>query len=729
MSGSGGKFSGKGARRVAAGITLVLAAAAGACAVRTAGGAAFPELAKFAGREVTDVAFQGNDPFDADTLEDLIETHPSRCNLLGLPLCIPGTGIGREEHHLDLETLRRDVVRLTGFYHRRGFFGTDVHPAVKPIEGEEVAVTFFIDRGDAIVLDTLILEGTEGVIEPAELLERLPSSPGERFDLGEFSASRDSVLRELRDRGHAYAEVLRSFEADTRANRATARLTAVPGPRVVVDSIIVAGAENLGRGSALRQLSFGSGDLLRARDLLESQRNLYSLELVQFATVAVAPDSLQRAPADSSTATVLVRIGEAPVHQVEAGVGFGTVDCFRADARWVNRSFGGGARRLALTSAVSKLGIDNRGGLGLGKSICSAFEGDTLSNMLDYRVTADLTQPWFLSPRNHLTVSAYAERQSEPNVFNRVAQGSRLALSRRLAPRQLLTASLDVERGRTVAAPALFCTALQVCRSDDIRAFTTPRWGNTLGLSLVRDRTDRALDPTSGHLLRTGVAWAAPWLLSDVDFVRWTGEAALYRQVRPSWVAAFSLRLGSFFRSAELAIGGGDLLLPEDRFYAGGATSVRGFDRNALGPGVYLADDVVTDTATGEPGPVGARFIPTGGTAVVVANAELRLPSPFAAEHLRLALFVDGGAVGAGELVQLDAGDWRLTPGAGLRLQTPVGPARLDVAYNPYRPTAGPVFVPDPSTGDLIRRLEDFRPEGGGFLSRLRVHLAVGQAF
>ena len=127
------------------------------------------------------------------------------------------------------------------------------------------------------------------------------------------------------------------------------------------------------------------------------------------------------------------------------------------------------------------------------------------------------------------------------------------------------------------------------------------------GASWVRDRTDRPLDPTRGSINRLALAWAAPVLGSDVEFVRGTGEASRYREVRRDWVLALFLRLGSFFGTASVLDPTEDFLPPDERFYAGGAYTVRGYEQNALGPGVYVAEEAATDPVTGEPiGPAGA---------------------------------------------------------------------------------------------------------------------------
>ncbi len=153
-----------------------------------------------------------------------------------------------------------------------------------------------------MVLDYIAVTGTEPAFHPDSVLRRLPLQPGDLFHLGRFIESADIVLGAMHRRGYAYAEVLRSFSADTIDNRAEASIDALPGPRVTVDSIIVRGADNLGRRATLRQIELRPGDFLLSSSLLESQRKLYNLELVSLASVNVAADSLQATPQDSTIA-------------------------------------------------------------------------------------------------------------------------------------------------------------------------------------------------------------------------------------------------------------------------------------------------------------------------------------------------------------------------------------------------------------------------------------------
>ena len=108
---------------------------------------------------------------------------------------------------------------------------------------------------------------------------------------------------------------------------------------------------------------------------------------------------------------------------------------------------------------------------------------------------------------------------------------------------------------------------------------------------------------------------------------------------------------------------------------------MRGFERNELGPVVYVVSKAEVDAAAADNRPIrsdSVRVSATGGNTLAVGNVELRVPAPFFASRLRLAAFVDAGGAwqrGDGDPVI------RVTPGLGLRIATPLGPARLDVAY------------------------------------------------
>jgi outer membrane protein insertion porin family len=108
-------------------------------------------------------------------------------------------------------------------------------------------------------------------------------------------------------------------------------------------------------------------------------------------------------------------------------------------------------------------------------------------------------------------------------------------------------------------------------------------------------------------------------------------------------------------------------------FYAGGVSSVRGYETSAIGP-----RDI--DSSTGNDYAV-------GGTKRIVGNAEIFFPVPFMkdSKQLRLSTFIDAGSVwGQSGSVQ-DTCDGasdclRYSTGVGISWYSPFGPIKLVLA-------------------------------------------------
>jgi outer membrane protein insertion porin family/translocation and assembly module TamA len=179
-----------------------------------------------------------------------------------------------------------------------------------------------------------------------------------------------------------------------------------------------------------------------------------------------------------------------------------------------------------------------------------------------------------------------------------------------------------------------------------------------------------------------------------------------YRQLTRHTVFAARVRGG--------AISLAKLLPPQERLYAGGANSVRGFQQNELGPIVYLLDTTQfvrnvnladsTVTYVAKPGAGAARRGPGGGNSLFVVNTELRIRDPFFPELLEYVPFVDAGQVWTREpgTRRLNIQRAEITPGLGLRVFSPVGPIQLNAGYNPGKPRAGPAYFAtpvDPTSG------------------------------
>lgn len=719
-------------------LLLLLAGLLPACA--TAGGVPagpLPQFAEYQGREVASVEFEGERVVPEDSLRGVVTTRPSRCSLLGvIPVC--PFGIGRDPYALDLGVLQRDVARLQLAHRDAGYYGTRVLPVVDPSEGdpERVDVRFLLEPGDLVTLTAFEIRGVEEALDTTRLRRSVPSKVGEPFRRIDFLASVDTVRNRLLDRGHAYAQVFRNFEIDTVADVASVLLEAAPGPVVTVDTVLFFGNYRLDDETLRRQVAVRQGSRLRAADLNRSQRNLFDLELVRFAAVQVAPERLQLTPdsleldADSIGSTVIVRIEEAPRYAVDMAAGYGTRDCLRGEITHLDRNFLGGARRLQLAGLIAKVGVGEPVG-GLRESLCPAFglaerftpEDSLIAQQLNWRLAANFVQPRLFGTQTSVALGAFTERISELDLYVRDATGGDLGVVREVLPQTAASLTFTAQRGRTRASDYFFCIAYEVCDREDIALLEDSRWSNALSLGLAQNRTRLDPFPSGGHQFRAGADYASPLLGSDDEYLRLSGDLLVHRQLRRRLILSLRAGAGTFLN--ELAGLDGGYIPPERRFYGGGPTGVRGFRFNELGPTVYIA----RPRRTGDGGfDVDTVRAATGGTRSVLVSGELTFPIPIGPESLRGATFVDAGQVWQSRDTLAVNPGLRVTPGLGVRFASPVGPFRLDVAYNPYGPTPGPLYGIN-ERGELLPQpiLTRYRPgEARGFLRRLVVQVSVG---
>ena len=729
--------SSRGSRSVALWPSLALACLLSACVQNPAARGPFPGFAEYEGRYADEVEFVGDLVLPRDSLASITEAHGPRCRISFIPraLCI----FGMRRYRLDLTELYGDVIRLHLFYRDHGYYGSRVVPAVEPMpEGEYISIRFGIAPGDRVVVTELTVDGVDGIIPPAERLRGLPIAEGGPFRRTGFLAAADSIQSELYRRGYAYAEVLRNYAIDTIADVAEVNFQAVPGPLVHVDSLVILGADQLGASTIRQQVGIREGALLQRQQLTESQRSLYQLGIVNYAAVDIAPDSLQ-VDVDSTTATVAVRIVEAPKYLTDAAVGWGQVDCLRAGVRGQDRNFLGGGRTLEVTASAAKIGVGAPLDLGLqGSFFCRSLESDLFSDEVTYRLAADFRQPRLLGTRTQLSTSVHMERQSELLLYLRESVGGQANVSREVGRGILVGTGLQVERGSTSASPAIFCVLFAACTDVEQEPLRLNRWTNAATLSGTLDRTTMIGQSTRGYQLRTNIAWASPALLSDDRYLSILSEATGYVPLRPGWALAARIQAGNFVAGADAVREGH--LPPERRFYAGGPNSVRGFPINGLGPQTYVMREEDYNDVNGDLSQVPVRSFPLGGTQVLVGTLEVRGPSPILPQWTRLAGFVDVGQVWApgideehNELLGLSGGNLVVTPGFGLRFATPVGPVRVDLGYNAYDLRAGPLYMAtdesNEGVSDLIFWRPDFRPEQQTVLDRFQLHIAVGQAF
>jgi len=181
----------------------------------------------------------------------------------------------------------------------------------------------------------------------------------------------------------------------------------------------------------------------------------------------------------------------------------------------------------------------------------------------------------------------------------------------------------------------------------------------TAGASLTLDtRSPDKLNPRSGFIGDVVGEVASSALGGTVEFARATGRATYYIPVSARTMLALGARAGWM----EPISGNPDDIPIDERFFNGGSTSVRSFEERRLGPTDWHGYTI-------------------GGDTFATFNVEYQFPL---FGDLMGAMFADAGSVGASPT---SMGLMRYGVGPGLRYASPVGPARIDVGFNPDRRT------------------------------------------
>ncbi len=659
---------------------------------------------------------------------------------------------------LDTIELRSDAANIAAFYDSRGYAGTRVQSTVTRRGDKRAQVTFVVREGNAVRINSVVVAGLPAEAADARAIQqRLLRTV---YDDSVLKFVRDSVQQLVKEAGFAHArEPLDSSRRDTTAHRGTVHFVFRPGPVTRIGAIAIRFSDStrppaLSADAVRALLRVHSGDRLDSREVATSQRDLYATEL--YRTVRI-----DNVPVDSTHDSLVVQLAEGDRRRLRTTVGWATLDCFRASARLVEQNLANTGNRLEVTAKLSKIGMAHPFG-GFSGLCASETRDDPFSRNLNYYAGATLNLRGVLGAQLRPSLTLFTERRSEPFAYQQQTDvGVIAAVARELGTRLVGTAQYQYVDGKTVADRSVSCTTFGFCRLEDLTSFVLPSPVHTIGGSLARNPLLPTSDPDHGYRWQVELRYGHTQIsrILPLDFAHIQGEAASYRALGDNLVLATRVQAGFVFAPSDRSV----LLPPQERFYAGGQNTVRGFGQNQLGPGSYIVDSYVTrtladGTVVGEAGAASSvlRIAPSGGNAMWVANIELRTRRGWPADLLHWAAFVDAGQVwNSNDVFSVLNAKPRVTPGLGVRLVTPIGPFRVDVGYNPYPLASGPAFYVvggdlangvlgtvtcvSPGTADPLPGSThaaalscpvSYTPlKRGGLLPRLAFHFSIGNAF
>ncbi|MEB3313285.1 MAG: BamA/TamA family outer membrane protein [Cyanobacteriota bacterium] len=386
-----------------------------------------------------------------------------------------------------------------------------------------------------------------------------------------------------------------------------------------------------------REFQTQPGDVFNQAQIEQDFQRVFGLQIFEDITPGLEPGSQ-----DPRRVKVIVNATERSTGSVAAGLGFNFTGDIFGTVSYRQDNFGGNNQKLTAEAQVSTR---------------------------DLLFDVSFTDPWIAGDpfRTSYTATTFARRainlnfDGGPNEIN-LSNGDRVRIRRLGAG---VTFSRPLDNGWTVAVGTL---AQNISSRDSGGAlFTTDAAGNpltasnagvddlwTFPLSATWDQRNDNFNPTSGGILRLNSEQSVPVGRGSILMNRLRASYSHYLPLRlinfteGPQALAFNVQLGTIL---------GDVP-PYEAFSLGGTNSIRGYDEGEAGSGRSYA-----------------QF-----------SAEYRFP---VFSFLGMALFFDAGSdLGSGGAVPGAPGPSRGKPGggfgygAGVRVQTPLGPLRIDYGFN-----------------------------------------------
>jgi outer membrane protein assembly complex protein YaeT len=593
-------------------------------------------------QKLVGLSFEGNKYFDNKMLRERTSIQPAA-------FASPG--------RFSQRMADSDAQIMRDLYIANGFTQVAVTAQIEhEYSGKEnnLFVHFHVEEGEQTLVGNLTIEGNK-TLKQDRLLSVIGSASGQPYSNMNVTTDRDNILALYYNEGFPDAQFSVNVEqlpASGGHPRIGLTYSITEGTQIQVTKVFIGGYEHTRLGVITREVQVKAGEPLREGDIIETQRKLYNLNV--FSRVTVATQNPEGADPDKA---VDVIVEEAKRYTLAYGLGIE-----------VQRLGGAGSGPQA-----QQLEASPRVTLELAKANLTG-RGDMLSfkvraSLLQGRALASYTLPnVFNRPAFSFQATLFADKSRDVTTFTSTRYEGSVQLAQRVSKATSILYRYTYRR--VLVDP----NSLHIA-PEQIPLFSQPTLVSEFGSTWVRDRRDNPADATQGTFNSLDFSLALKPIGSSASFTRIYFENSSFHRLGSRLVFARATRFGW-----QQTIGNTlstEIPLPE-RFFAGGDASLRGFGLNEAGP---------RDPVTG---------FPVGGQALVLFNQELRFPMRLPKLETKLggAIFYDGGNVfsrlgtitfrttpspvsqGTGELSYFSH-----TVGFGFRYATPIGPVRVDLAY------------------------------------------------
>jgi outer membrane protein assembly complex protein YaeT len=537
----------------------------------------------------------------------------------------------------------RDPDRLTAavtrYYQQRGYLAAKVSPPIFDLDedGDKGRIVVPIAEGKVFRVEAVEFFGNPAI--PADSLRAgLPVEAGQIFEPARLEPAAAAIRLKYGKLGYREASVEYSISRHDERAAVDLKFDVAENKRTWIRSIQFAGNRQTSVNFAQRRLQVAQGEVADTSKIRDSVTNLSrtgayaaaNIEMVVAPAAATTPEPQpgpEKVARNTEAADLTVAVVEPKPFRVlygglyDSGSGPGFIFDFQ-----------------------------NLNSLGPGRTlgVRARYDSDTKEGRVY------LTQPYWGSKQVSSTLSAYFTNevpygQDYPTAKAGIGFQQDWPLGKKL----LLSYGVRFEKER----------AWLPVNGVEVRTpivFAAP-----LTLTLSRDARDSFLDATRGSFISDSIEFAPNVLGTEYRYIRdylqyfkyfplTRPRPAPYGETpnRSRLVFATGTRIG-----VQKGLNSKDVVLT-DRFYAGGGTTVRGFQQDSLGPKL-------------------ANGAPIGGNAVFIFNNELRYPLFWILDAVS---FIDIGNVFA-QVSDFRFGDLRKAAGFGLRVRNPFVVLRFDYGF------------------------------------------------
>jgi len=523
-------------------------------------------------------------------------------------MLMPRTPLGKdplfEEARID-KTTKAIITK----YRQAGYLDAEILEKDVELDREEGRAVLNISLKEGIQYKIARVELEGEVLYPEEeVFQQTDSFLGRPFALRQGVLASSAVRLFYMNHGHRGCEVGWDYAANPGSGEVTLTLDIDPGSRSTIRQVIIEGNARTRAAFIRNRVALRPGDTYS----YEAESATY-MELIR--TGLFDRVNLEFQPAGEDQTDLTVKVSETKARGVELSLGYGSYEGMRGGLGLQDINVAGSGKQVRVQLGISQVG---------------------------YETELSLREPSLMGSRWQGQFRLFELRRDEPS-FTRREYGADVSVSRPF--RRRWRHFLGYELSRSVAT--------------DIEAGVAPADERLnmaqLFAGVTYDSRDSALSPTRGTLCSLRTDYGATIVGSEVEFLRFNQQFKRFWDLKGESVVGVGITWGAIFPT-----GTTDRIPIQERFFLGGASSIRSFQEGELGP----------------KDPDGT---PLGGEAFTSATAELRFPM---LRNLYGALFADAGSV-TEEADRLGTGRYSFALGAGLRYYLPIGPIRLDYGWNP----------------------------------------------